>query len=460
MNFKNLSFEEKEMAILRAAVDENQQYIGRRKIDNPEIIKIIEIVEDFLSDKKRICYGGTAINNILPIQDQFYDKSAELPDYDFFSPDPLKDATDLADIYFKNGFSEVSAQSGMHPGTYKVFVNFIPVADITELVPELFKNLQKDSIIIDGIHYSSPNFLRMLGYLELSRPLGDTSRWEKVLKRINLLNKNYPLKGLECEKVDIQRLYNADREINEEERVIFEITRNALINRGVVFFGALASKMILKYLPNYRHEKIPNVPDFDVLSENPLKVANFVKERLKEAGIKKIKIIKRKNVGEVISDHYEIIAGQETIVFIFKPLGCLSYNNFKQGGKNIRIATIDTLLNLYLAFLYTDRPYFDDKRILCISELMFKVQQRNRLKQKGLLRRFNIKCYGVTKTLEDLRSEKTEKYKELKDNKNSEEWNKYFLRYQPGKRAGLKQTKKKKKKKKRRKTRKGIFNFD
>ena len=274
----------------------------------------------------------------------------------------------------------------MHPGTYKVFVNFIPVADITELVPELFKNLQKDSIIIDGIHYSSPNFLRMLGYLELSRPLGDTSRWEKVLKRINLLNKNYPLKGLECEKVDIQRLYNADREINEEERVIFEITRNALINRGVVFFGALASKMILKYLPNYRHEKIPNVPDFDVLSENPLKVANFVKERLKEAGIKKIKIIKRKNVGEVISDHYEIIAGQETIVFIFKPLGCLSYNNFKHGGKNIRIATIDTLLNLYLAFLYTDRPYFDDKRILCISELMFKVQQRNRLKTKRFIK--------------------------------------------------------------------------
>ena len=78
----------------------------------------------------------------------------------------------------------------MHPGTYKVFVNFIPVADITELVPELFANLQKDSIIIDGIHYSSPNFLRMLGYLELSRPLGDTCRWEKVLKRINLLNKN------------------------------------------------------------------------------------------------------------------------------------------------------------------------------------------------------------------------------------------------------------------------------
>jgi hypothetical protein len=453
MNFKNLSFEEKELSILRDAVDKNQKLVGKKMIDDPLILKIIDIVEEFLANKKRICYGGTAINNILPIEDQFYDKAAELPDYDFFSPEPYNDAIELADIYYNNGFTEVSAQSGMHPGTYKVFVNFIPVADITELVPELFKNLQKDSIIIDGIHYSSPNFLRMLGYLELSRPLGDTSRWEKVLKRINLLNKNYPLKGLECEKIDIQRLYDGNREVNEEEKTIFEITRTALINRGVVFFGALASKMILKYLPNYRFEKIPNVPDFDVLSENPLKVANFVKERLKEAGIKKIKIIKRKNAGEVISDHYEIIVDNETIVFIFKPLGCLSYNDFKHDGKKIRIATIDTLLNLYLAFLYTDRPYFDDKRILCISELMFKVQQRNRLKQKGLLRRFNIKCYGSQKTIEDLRAEKSEKYKELKDKNDIKEWNRYFLRYQPGqqKKITKKKTKKRRKKKKKNK---------
>ena len=36
----------------------------------------------------------------------------------------------MADIYFKNGFSEIEAKAGIHFGTYKVFVNFIPVADI------------------------------------------------------------------------------------------------------------------------------------------------------------------------------------------------------------------------------------------------------------------------------------------------------------------------------------------
>ena len=86
-----------------------------------------------------VCYGGTAINNILPVEDQFYDKTIELPDYDFFSPKPLEHARELADIYFKGCSEEVEAKSGVHAGTFKVFVNYIPVADITYIVPELYK---------------------------------------------------------------------------------------------------------------------------------------------------------------------------------------------------------------------------------------------------------------------------------------------------------------------------------
>ena len=94
----------------------------------------------------------------------------------FFSMDAMKDAKELADIYAKEGFEEVEAKSGVHKGTYKVYVNFTPVADITHLDPEIYKNLQRDSINIVGIHYASPNYLRMAMYLELSRPAGDVSR--------------------------------------------------------------------------------------------------------------------------------------------------------------------------------------------------------------------------------------------------------------------------------------------
>ena len=56
-----------------------------------------------------------------------------------------------------------------------------------------FRKIKKDAINVKGIFYSPPNFLRMLMYLELSRPAGDIGRWEKVLKRLTLLNKHYPL---------------------------------------------------------------------------------------------------------------------------------------------------------------------------------------------------------------------------------------------------------------------------
>ena len=60
--------------------------------------------------------------------------------------------------------------------------------------------------MVAGILYAPPNFLRMAMYLELSRPAGDVSRWEKVLKRLILLNKHYPLSSKECgEKNPFQR---------------------------------------------------------------------------------------------------------------------------------------------------------------------------------------------------------------------------------------------------------------
>ena len=140
-NDKKLTLQEKELEILRNAVDRVENQVAREKINSPQIKKIIEIVEMFIRKKKLVCYGGTAINNILPVKDQFYDKTIELPDYDFFSPNSLDDAKELADIYFKKGFDEVEAKAGVHIGTYKVFVNFIPVADITQMNEDIYNNL-------------------------------------------------------------------------------------------------------------------------------------------------------------------------------------------------------------------------------------------------------------------------------------------------------------------------------
>jgi len=208
-----MTFQECELAILRHAVDESEKIQGQKIANSDEIKKIIKILENFLIEKKVICYGGTAINNILPKFAQFYNKDIEVPDYDFFSPNALEDAKELADIYYKEGYEEVEAKSGVHFGTYKVYVNFIPIADITYLYPPLFEAIKKEAITVAGIKYAPPNFLRMSMYLELSRPAGDVSRWEKVLKRLTLLNKYHPFSDkLKCNTVEFQRRFFSNSE--------------------------------------------------------------------------------------------------------------------------------------------------------------------------------------------------------------------------------------------------------
>lgn len=424
---KKMTFQECELAILRSAVDKAEARLGKMTANSPEVKKIITIVENFLRKKKLVCYGGTAINNILPKQDQFYDKEIEIPDYDFYSPTALRDAKDLTDAYFNEGFDEVEAKPGMHAGTYKVFVNFIPVADITYLHKDIYKAIKADSTRIAGIYYAPPNFLRMSMFLELSRPAGDVSRWEKILKRLTLLNKHYPLKAERCDLVDFQR--EMDKKDNAEK--IYETVRDSLIDQGVVFFGGYALTLYSHYMPHHQKQKLEKFADFDVLSTEPHMTAQIVKERLMDEGLTNVKIIAKPAIGEIVAPHYQIDVGKDTVAFIYKPIACHSYNVITFHGQPVKIATIDTMLSFYLAFLYSGRNYYDTNRILCMAQYLFDVQQKNRLKQKGLLRRFSINCYGHQQTVEEIRAEKAAKFMELKDAKNSKEYEEWFLRYRP-----------------------------
>lgn len=424
---KGLTFEECELTILRSAVDKAEQIQGAKSATSDEIKKMILIVEAFIRRKKLICYGGTAINNILPKQSQFYNKDVEIPDYDFFSANALLDTKELCDIFAKEGFDEVEGKSGQHHGTYKVFVNFIPIADITLIPKEIFKSLSEESIRVSGILYAPANFLRMSMYLELSRPQGDTSRWEKILKRLSLLNSYYPLKADHCETVDFQRLMENAEQMNE----IYDNVKQTLVDQGVVFFGGYALTQYSKYMPLDYQIKIKQIPDFDVFTENPQLVAEIVKERLEDIHIKNVKIIKHAAIGELVATNYEVRVGKDMICFIYEPLACHSFNVIQEKGYKINIATIDTILSFYLAFIYIKRPYYSIDRLLCMSAFLFQVQQQNRLEQRGLLRRFSIQCVGHQETVEEMRAKKSEKYKELKGKQGTPEYEEYFMRYRP-----------------------------
>ncbi len=430
-----MSFEECEMAILREAIQAADLEANDKLMNTPDIRDMIKIVEQFISDNKLICYGGTAINNILPKEDQFYDLTKEVPDYDFFSKSALEDAKSLADIFYKQGYTNIEAKSGVHYGTYKVFVNFIPIADITQLPETVFDSIADEAIVANKLMYCPPNYLRMAMFLELSRPKGDTSRWEKVLTRLNLLNKHYPLLPEGCAELSFQRNSVPNSEKSED---IYFIARDVLMEERVVFFGGYAASVYSKYMPPEQQRVIRKTPDFDVLATDPSSVAKKVSKALTASGYEDITLVRHRPMGEILPEHVEVRVANKPIAFIYKPLACHNYNTINIDDRPINIATIDTLLSFYLAFIYSGKEYYNRDRILCIADFLFRVMRKNRLAQKGLLKRFSIKCYGKSETLETMRNKKTRMYNLLKNKRGTVEYEEWFLKYDPSRVKGVK----------------------
>ena len=182
-----------------------------------------------------------------------------------------------------------------------------------------------------------------------------------------------------------------------------------------------------------KKENLQNASNFDVIFENPERCALILKEQLERDHIKKIKTVIHPAVGELIPEHIELLVDDKPLVVIYKPIACHNYNKIIHGNKEINIASIDTILSFYLAFLYYDIPHYKKDRLSCIAKFLFQIQQKNRIEQRGILKRFSIDCYGKQPTLDTIRSEKAEKYKELGQNRNSREYEMWFLKYIPDK---------------------------
>ena len=420
-----MNTDEKVIDILKNSIIKAQK-IQMKQESGKNIEKIFQILTDFIKKNNYICYGGTAINNILPKKAQFYDYDTELPDYDFFSPNALDAAKNLADIYFKNGFISVEAKAGVHEGTFKVYVNYMAIADITFVPMRIFNQLKKDAITKKGIKYAPPNYLRMAAYLELSRPMGDVSRWEKVYKRLNLLNEYYPIKANNCKP---NRLINKTKN-TEDNQIIFNTIKDILIKEKCVFFGGFAINKFFE-LDDLLDNSNNKLPYFDVLCENSNKVGFKILDTLNDLSItKNIKLIHHDNIGEILSEHYELIVNNHSILVLYQPLACHSYNEIKINKKTIKIASIETIFSLYLAFLYVNSSLYNTHNILCICKLLFDIIDKNPTKSKGILKRFPVACYGKQHGLAFSRALK-DRIKMTVKNKCSEKYQTFHLNYKP-----------------------------
>jgi hypothetical protein len=400
-----------EVKQIASLAQEAQELIDRETAGNPEVKKMIKIVHEFIETHRVMCYGGTAINNLLPPQDQFYDYSKEIPDYDFFSETPQVHSAKLADRLAKAGFESVQVKPGVHLGTFKVFADYIGVADISHMDPAMFKKLWAESIEKDNINYVPPNFLRMSMYLELSRPKGDVSRWKKVYDRLQRLNRNYPLTcPAGAEKV-------SDEYLDEDTR---SKIRNLMEHEKVVLLGFNASMM---------QDTSPKKWMFPLdLLATPDKRSDLTKKITDSFG-KTVKVREFPAYEELMPPRTDIMDGAKNVlVRIYETQACHSYHQTPSG---LMVASIPTLLQFFLSTLYAPKELLESKpeqRFLCTAEHMVNLANDSKRKYKILT---PLTCLGTQKDLVTMRAETAELFNKLKDDKNSREFLELFFNYTP-----------------------------
>ena len=396
----------------KALIKEAENRIAYDAAHEPTIKKILHTVREFIQKRRVLCYGGTAINNLLPPSDRFYDPNFDIPDYDFYSEQPQLHAMELADIFHSQGFNNIEVKPGAHLMTFKVFVEFTGVADITYLDPAIFKRLWKEDIVKEGIHYVSPNFLRMSMYLELSRPRGDVSRWEKVYGRLMRLNKNYPV-GCTPHTAPSEVVAVSDTERDAIEKI--------LQSKSVILLGLHAAD-----LHSRKRTNVWEVP-IDILATPDIYEAT-VSLFTKIFESRNAKAHPHPAYAELLPEHTDI-EGSNDFVYcrVFKTIGCHSYHQLQSGMK---VASIPTLLQFFFAFVYADAHMiegYDENRIICICQRLMDLAASTKRRYKLLT---PLDCVGRQETLIDMKTHTGELREKLP--KKSNEFMKLFFTYKPG----------------------------
>ena len=404
---------QQQLNALKDYADAAEELQGYEIAHNPEILYSLDIIEQFLRRKGRVCYGGTAINALLPKSLKFYDKDKTLPDYDFYTPDLEGDIHDLLTMLEKAGFKEVNQRIGIHEGTKKILVNFMPVADISLIDKKLYTTIYKRSVVKEGIHYCDPDFLRMLMYLEISRPKGQASRWEKVFERLTLLNTAFPFKR----SCAIETLAGK----NYIPLHVREIVLRYIIQHGRVLLGAEVAALY-NLATKYTKFKTPSIDWF-------LKSRNFIlfyspDVKIDADALEGTLGLERKSypaLGDILGRRIVLSYKGVPIIGMIEENACHSYNtlHLRTEGK-LLIGSLDTLIMIYLWFsIFASKEEYEylGYPILCLCQKLVEMDailRKRDIQGKSPFPAFSLQCSGYQKGFATLLREKARRIQKEK----------------------------------------------
>ncbi len=360
------------------------------------IKQTVTIVKQFIHDNGGILYGGMAVNMLLPKDAQFYDEST-VPDYDFYIPNARKRAQELAIKLHKAKLPNVQGKSGIHYGTYKVYVDFQAVADVTSMPDFLFDKLKTEVLQVDGLMVAPPDWLRMGMYKELMTPHNFPERWPKIAPRLALLNRYRPYELPKDQSCPMMFDDNGRSYENQEELLhMMDIIAAYVSKHHLILFGATAFNSFVqasrKYsifsFENYpmRITGLSHVPDFDVFTANVDKdTTGFINALTNQGNIQlsRIKTTSIPAIDHIVPRRITISVDDESLIELYEDEQCIGYINSTVPGQSgqdyqVRIASLPTMLTMWYTWLHTE-PDIDKQRerrskIYCVIEFLLNHQ--------------------------------------------------------------------------------------
>lgn len=385
------------------AINENIDTIITKSIElkneilEPTLVEfknIIKVVLEFAKKKKRIIYGGYALNVYLKHhkKEPIYNDNLDMYDIEFYSSKALEDSIEIADLLNSKDFKYVQAKEGIHNETYKIFVNFKDIVDITYMPGPIYHKLQY--IEIEGIRYIHPE-LMFIDKLRMYNNLITTFwRIEKEIKRTNMI----------LEYLDI---FKIPKDCKENVLDAPDYIRKDIIPKFNNTCIAIGYYAYYYYLFKYTNKEVDlKVPYYEIISTNFYEDCNKIYELLNQ-NLHNITTKEFYPFSQYLDRRIEYYENNKLILIIYKNYNlCIPYLTIEK--KNIKVGpfllTLMYLMINKVLFQVYDKNY---NNILCMIQDLLKLREDYLNKNNKTVmddtpfRDFIVECTG--KTMDQIR---------------------------------------------------------
>lgn len=363
-----------------------------------ENLRALAVVKDFLITKKRILYGGMAIDFALKKAGQGGIYSSEvIPDYDFYSPNYVEDSCELANQLVQLGFTNVNVINAIHITTRRVRINdLVVVADIGFIPFDIYNTLP--FLEYQELRFIHPNIqkidqLKACSFLYDDPPMESVNnRLKKDMTRFKMLEETYPIqsniKANKLEKVSLSEDLNSNS-IIREHYVLSDYISDEFMEtwKDQVWGGKLQYILLYNAFIEFANDQKKQNVDTNILHPDKVDLpiiiySNHPKKLLATLKLKyDVKCQKKNDIAEFITTRYFIeyqensggfgtksnnskakaFSGNKVDIIIYsfrhKLLSITQYSHEKNYITSVYVSLMSILLSMY--FEIPDQKFLD-----------------------------------------------------------------------------------------------------